>query len=108
MLETSALVVIKGVLVLALRWLAGKSKGSLIDDEGPWKDPTILALVEAGTHSKALFMNFTVCLGLCAHFAFSPSWQPHLSMCRYCEAGAGRYERRGAGWGVAHRGLHGL
>lgn len=26
----------------------GKSKGSLIDDVGPWKDPAMLALVEAG------------------------------------------------------------
>lgn len=26
----------------------GKSKGSLIDDVGPWKDPVILAQVEAG------------------------------------------------------------
>jgi hypothetical protein len=28
--------------------VAGKSKGSLIDDVGPWKDPTILAMIEAG------------------------------------------------------------
>ncbi|KAL4423645.1 hypothetical protein ABPG75_000946 [Micractinium tetrahymenae] len=28
-------------------YLGGKSKGSLIDDVGPWKDPAILALVEA-------------------------------------------------------------
>ncbi|KAL4418792.1 hypothetical protein ABPG77_005506 [Micractinium sp. CCAP 211/92] len=28
-------------------YLGGKSKGSLIDDVGPWKDPSILALVEA-------------------------------------------------------------
>lgn len=31
---------------------AGKSKGSLIDDVGPWKDPSILALVEAGKHGR--------------------------------------------------------
>lgn len=28
-------------------YLGGKSKGSLIDDVGPWKDPTILAMIEA-------------------------------------------------------------
>lgn len=42
--------------VLAHRF-TGKSKGSLIDDEGPWKDPTILALVEAGTHLNTLFKH---------------------------------------------------
>lgn len=30
---------------------AGKSKGSLIDDVGPWKDPAIVAAVEAGARA---------------------------------------------------------
>ena len=33
---------------------AGKSKGSLIDDVGPWKEPELLALVEAGKHACSL------------------------------------------------------
>lgn len=40
------------ILTCCLSYLAllpaGNSKGSLIDDVGPWKDPAILAQVEAG------------------------------------------------------------